>query len=98
MKSLISTFLTVLLLALMTAGGQAAPIRGHNCTPDNSTTAPDNSTDALNNSTTVNTTATSNNITVLQITAAREIYGVFQEIRELENYTVRLFTERYCSI
>ena len=97
MKSLMSTFLVVL-VALMTAGGQAAPIRGHNCTPDNSTTAPDNSTDALNNSTTVNATATSNNITVLQITAAREIYGVFQEIRELENYTVRPFTECYCSI
>ena len=94
MNSLITTFLTVLLLALMTAGGQAASIRGY----DNSTTGPDNSTDALNNSTTVNTTATSNNITVLQITAAREIYGVFQEIRELENYTVRLFTECYCSI
>ena len=85
MNSLISIFLTVLLLALMTAGGQAVPIRRYN----NSTTAPDNSTDVLNNSTTVNATATSNNITVLQITAAREIYGVFQEIRELENYTVR---------
>ena len=88
MKSLMLTFLVVL-VALMTAGGQSAPIRGHKCTPDNSTTAPDNSTDALNNSTTVNTTATSNNITVLQTTAAREFYGVFQEIRELENYTVR---------
>ena len=88
MNSLMSTLLIVL-VALMTAGGQAAPIRGHNCTPDNSTTAPDNSTDALNNSATVNATATSNNITVLQIEASKQIYGVFQEIRELENYAVR---------
>ena len=85
MNNLMSTFLTVLLLALMTAGGQAVPIRRY----DNSTTAPDNSTDTLNNSTTVNATAANHNITVLQTTAATEIFRVFQEIRELENYTVR---------
>ena len=86
--NILTTFLIVALVTLMTAGGQAAPVRGHNCTPDSSTTAPENSTDALNNSTTVNTTTTSHNITVLQTDAARKIYGVVQEIEELENYTV----------
>ena len=88
MNSLATTFLIVL-LALMTVGGQAAPVRGHNCTPDSSTTAPDNSTDTPNNSTAVNATTTSHNITVLQTDAANKIYGVYQEIWELENYTVR---------
>ena len=88
MNSLARTFLIVL-LALMTVGRQAAPVRMHNCTPDSSTTAPENSTDALNNPTPVNTTTTSHNITVLQTDASIKIYGVFQEIRELENYTVR---------
>ena len=88
MNSLATTFLIVL-LTLMTVGGQAAPVRRHNCTPDSSNTAPENSTDALNNSTAVNITTTSHNITVLQTDAANKIYGVYQEIRELENYTVR---------
>ena len=87
MNSLATTFLIVL-LALMTVGGQASSVRGHNCTPDSSTTAPENSTDALNNSTAVNTTATSHNITVLQTDASIKIYGVYQEIWELENYMV----------
>ena len=85
MNSLTATFLLVL-VALMTARGLAAPISGYNSSPSNST-----STDVtLNNSTATNATAAvSTNITVLQSEAAREITSVFQEIGELEKYYVR---------
>ena len=89
MNSLTVTFLLVL-VALMTARGLAAPISGYNSSPDNSA-VPGNSTDVtLNNSTATNATAAvSTNITVLQSEAAREITSVFQEIGELEKYYVR---------
>ena len=73
----------IVLVALMTAGGQAAPICGYNSSPSNST-VPDNSTNATTNATAINT-----NIAALKVKAARETYSIYTEITELENYTVR---------
>ena len=78
-----ATFLLVL-VALMTARGLAAPVSSYNSSPDNSTDV------TLNNFTATNTTVAINtNIAVLQSKAAHEITSVFQEIGELEKYYVR---------
>ena len=82
MSGVTSAFLIVL-VALMTAGGQAAPICGYNSSPSNST-VPDNSTNATTHATAINT-----NIAALKVKAAIEIYSIITEIMELENYTVR---------
>jgi len=72
--------ISLIVLALMAARGHTAPVSCYN----------DNSTDVtLNNSTTTNATAVSTNITVLQVVARADISSVYQEIKELENYTVR---------
>ena len=85
MKTLMATLLLVL-TALMTEQGLTAPISCYDSSTTNSTdpgnATPDNSTDT-------NATAVSANIPALQDKAKREVFSVYQEIRELEIYYVR---------
>ena len=83
MSGVIDAFLIVL-VALMTAGGQAAPISGYNSSPSNSTVSDNSTTNA-----TTDATAISSNVTALKVKAVIEIYSIYTEITELENYTVR---------
>ena len=85
MNNLTATF--VLMLLAMIARGLAAPCVSP---ADNSTnTAITNSTTT---NTTNNTTAVSTNITVLQERAEKGTIMIYQEIRGLQNYTVRYYT------
>lgn len=68
-----------LLIAVLTAGGQSAPINNCNSSPDNST-----------NTTATNGPAVNTKIAALQVAAEEQVIRILQEIRGLENYTVRL--------
>lgn len=92
MNSLMATFLV--LLALMAAGGIAAPTHNYN---SNSSSNSANAT--LNNSTIItiahDVTAINKHITVLKVRAIAAIISLLQEILFLQNYTVRHYTHRY---
>lgn len=85
-----NSLMFLVLVALMVAGGIAAPIHNSNSLPNNSPSIPSNSANATTNTAVnVTVTAVSTNVTVLNVTAIHAIYSVFQEITELESYTVR---------
>ena len=68
----------LLVFALITTIGQAAPISGRNSSPDNSTLTPS-----------ANSSTNSSDISVLFDEARVNFISVYQEIKELQEYTVR---------